>query len=84
MSNPTSMQPILVDGRWVQAQAPAGSFHAFDPSQGKELDAHDYPISGWADLDAMLDAGQRAAAAMATLPGERIGAFLERETGSNA
>lgn len=77
MSNPTSMQPILVDGRWVQAQAPEGSFHAFNPSQGQELDAHDYPISGWADLDAMLDAGQRAAAEMAQLPGERIGAFLD-------
>jgi NADP-dependent aldehyde dehydrogenase len=71
------MQPILLDGRWVQAQAPEGSFHAFDPSLGQELDARDYPISGWADLDAMLDAGQRAAAAMAALPGERIGAFLD-------
>lgn len=77
MSTPTAMQPILVDGRWIQAQAPEGHFHAFDPSQQRELDTHDYPVSNWADLDAMLDAGQRAAAEMAQLPGERIGAFLD-------
>lgn len=56
---------------------PAGRFRAFDPSRKLELDAHDFPISGWDDLDAMLDAGQRAATEMARLPGERIAAFLE-------
>jgi len=77
MNASASLQPILVDGRWVPAQAPQGSFRAFDPSHRRELDTHDFPVSSWADLDAMLDAGQRAAAEMAALPGERIGAFLD-------
>lgn len=73
----SNLQPILLDGRWVAASTPTGGFRAFDPSRKLELDAHDFPISGWDDLDAMLDAGQRAATEMARLPGERIAAFLE-------
>src|SRR5690606_18189127 len=56
---------------------PTGSFRAFDPSQKLEIDSHDFPVSGWEDLDAMLEAGKRAAAELARLPGERIAQFLE-------
>lgn len=71
------LQPILLDGRWVAATSPAGSFRAFNPSQKLELDTHDFPVSGWDDLDAMLEAGQRAAVELARLPGTRIADFLE-------
>src|SRR5690606_2280052 len=73
----SNLQPILLDGRWVAANAPTGSFRAFDPSQKLEIDSHDFPVSGWEDLDAMLEAGKRAAAELARLPGERIAQFLE-------
>ena len=75
--NTSNLQPILLDGRWVAATSPAGSFRAVDPSHRREVDTHDFPVSGWEDLDAMLAAGHRAAAQMAQLPGERIAAFLE-------
>ncbi len=75
--NASNLQSILLDGRWVAATSPAGSFRAFNPSQKLELDTHDFPVSGWEDLDAMLDAGHRAAAQMASLPGSRIADFLE-------
>lgn len=75
--NAPNLQPILLDGRWVAATSPAGSFRASDPSRKLEVDTHDFPVSGWEDIDAMLDAGQRAAAQMAQLPGSRIADFLE-------
>ncbi len=70
-------QPILVDGRWVQAIAPSGAFHAFDPSRGRELADREFPVSGWPDLEAMLAAGRYAAGEMARLPPARLAAFLE-------
>jgi alpha-ketoglutaric semialdehyde dehydrogenase len=76
MTTPT-LQPILLDGAWRQADAPTDRFHAFNPSTRATLDEVAYPVSGWADLDAMLDAGQAAAAAMAQLPGETLAGFLE-------
>ena len=76
MTTPT-LQPILLDGAWRQADAPTDRFHAFNPSTRATLDDLAYPVSGWADLDAMLDAGQAAAAAMAQLPGETLAGFLE-------
>ena len=73
----STLQPILVDGQWVAARQPTGSFHAFAPGQRLELTEHAYPISGWDDLEAMLAAGKRAAAQMAKLSGHQIAAFLE-------
>lgn len=70
-------QPILLDGRWVPASKPEGSVHAFDPSTKTAITEREYPVSSWADLDAMLDAGRRASAQMAQLPTERIATFLE-------
>jgi len=71
------LQPLLIDGRWVQASAPSGSFRAIDPSTRQELGEREFPVSGWSDLEAMLAAGQRAARAMAPLPATRIAAFLD-------
>lgn len=77
MTTPTPPHSILVDGRWVQAVSPSGTFRACDPSRKRELADTDYPVSGWADLEAMLAAGSRAAKAMAEFPAERIAAFLD-------
>ncbi len=77
MTANAALQPILVDGRWAQAVAPTGSFHAFDPSTREALADREYPVSAWGDLDAMLDAGKHAAAGMAHLPPETIARFLE-------
>lgn len=73
----TKLQPLLVDGRWTQAEAPAGTFRAFDPSHSRELADREFPVSSWADLEAMLAAGSRAAEAMARLPAQRIADFLD-------
>lgn len=73
----TALQPVLVDGRWAQADAPTGSFRALDPSRRRELADRAFPVSGWSDLEAMLAAGGHAAEAMARLPGRRIAAFLD-------
>ena len=82
MNANTVLQPILVGDRWVQAEAPSGAFHAFNPSTRQALAGREYPLSGWSDLDAMLDAGQRAATGMAQLSAETIARFLEGYAGA--
>ncbi|NZA25117.1 aldehyde dehydrogenase family protein [Luteimonas sp. SJ-92] len=77
MNANTPPHPILVDGRWAQASAPTGNFHAYDPSTKQALAERRYPVSGWSDLEAMLAAGKRAAAAMARLPGAKLAEFLD-------
>jgi len=68
--------PILVAGSWRSATV-AGSYRAFDPATGQ---AHGgaWPVSGWADVDAALDAAAAAARHLATLPDEARADFLER------
>jgi alpha-ketoglutaric semialdehyde dehydrogenase len=75
--NTPALQPILVDGQWIPARNPAGSFHAYAPGQRLELKEHAWPISSWEDLEVMLAAGKRAAAELAQLPGQRIAQFLD-------
>lgn len=67
--------PILVAGSWRPATA-VDSYHAFDPATGKRHDAP-WPVSGWADIDAALDAAVTAARQLATLPDEHRAKFLE-------
>ncbi len=69
-------QPVLIAGRWRPATA-AGSFQASDPATGLAREAI-WPISGWADVDAALDAAVAAAADLSRLPPERLAEFLER------
>jgi NADP-dependent aldehyde dehydrogenase len=71
-----AMQPVLIDGAWRPAAA-VDSLRAFDPTAGVERDAV-WPVSGWPDVDAALDAAVRAAAERARLPVEATAAFLER------
>ena len=74
-ASPT-MQPVLVAGGWRPAAA-AESYRAVDPTTGAVRDAA-WPVSGWADVDAALDAAVRAAGELARLPGATIAAFLDR------
>jgi alpha-ketoglutaric semialdehyde dehydrogenase len=72
----TAMEPVLVAGEWRPAAA-TDSFRAVDPSTGRGRDAI-WPVSGWADVDAALDAAVRAAEELGRLPVETIARFLER------
>jgi len=75
--NPSAtMEPVLIDGVWRPAAA-VDAFRAFDPTAGAVRDAV-WPVSGWSDVDAALDAAVRAAAALTRLSVEVIAAFLDR------
>jgi NADP-dependent aldehyde dehydrogenase len=67
---------IFVAGAWRPATA-VDTFRAFDPSTGRPRDTA-WPVSGWADVDAALEAATAAARTLATLPDEMRAAFLER------
>jgi NADP-dependent aldehyde dehydrogenase len=69
-------EPILIAGAWRPAVA-GDFFQAVDPSSGEPGEAR-WPVSRWSDVDAALEAAAAAAAALATVPGERLAAFLER------
>jgi alpha-ketoglutaric semialdehyde dehydrogenase len=71
-----AMQPVLIAGAWRPAAAP-DSYRAVDPSTGVTRDAV-WPVSGWADVDAALDAAVRAAEDLARLPVEAVARFLDR------
>ena len=47
-------EPVLIDGQW-RAAAATGSFRAVDPTTGLER-PQQWPVSGWSDVDAVLDA----------------------------
>ncbi len=68
--------PILVAGAWRPATA-LDSYRAFDPAAGTPHDTA-WPVSGWADVDAALDAAVAAARQLAALPDEARATFLER------
>ena len=71
--------PVLVDGAW-RPSAGREVFRAADPATGLFLpDA--YPVSPWAEIDAALAAGRRAAAELAALGPEPVALFLERLAG---
>ncbi len=71
-----SPEPVLIAGRWRAATA-AATFQAFDPTVEASREAL-WPVSTWADCDAALDAAVAAARELASLPAERLAAFLER------
>jgi len=75
-ASPAAMQPVLVAGEWRPAAA-VDAYRAVDPATGSARDAV-WPVSGWEDVDAALDAATRAAAELARLPVEAIAGFLDR------
>ena len=70
------MEKILVDGEWRVAEA-TGSFSAIDPNTSETLD-HEYPVSGLADVDAVLAAGLGASRELRGVDREKVARFLER------
>jgi len=71
-----SMEPVLIDGEWREADNPAGQFTAVDPST-KAPSAEAYPVSSAAEIERACRAGAEAAAELRALPPERIAAFLD-------
>jgi NADP-dependent aldehyde dehydrogenase len=71
-----TMQPVLIAGKWREAK-PSGSFRAENPATQTAI-AEEYPISGWEDIDAALDAAARAAIALQGTSPEVIARFLEQ------
>lgn len=69
------MREILVGGAWRTAEA-RDTFRAVDPSTGRDRDDI-WPVSGWGDVDAALEAAVAAAAELQRLPDAARGAFLE-------
>jgi len=69
-------EPILVAGAWRPAVV-SHTYRAIDPATGAPLEA-EWPVSGWADVEAALAAATVAAGELARLPGAAIAAFLER------
>jgi 2,5-dioxopentanoate dehydrogenase len=70
------LQPILIDGRWCQADV-AGTFRAENPATREPL-ADSYPVSSWRDCDAVLEAAVAAADRLRSMSGAQIGRFLDR------
>ena len=70
------LQPILIDGRWCQADV-AATFRAENPATREPL-PDSYPVSSWRDCDAVLDAAVAAADRLRSMPGVGIGRFLDR------
>ncbi|MGI9586266.1 MAG: aldehyde dehydrogenase (NADP(+)) [Acidimicrobiia bacterium] len=68
-------EPVLIDGEWQPAEA-VGSFSAVNPSTGETL-PDVFPVSGMADVEAALDAGQQAAIELRETPIEAIADFLD-------
>jgi 2,5-dioxopentanoate dehydrogenase len=68
-------QQVLVAGQWRDADA-SGSFQALNPGLNEPLPAR-YPVSTWADCEAVLAAASEAAEQLRSTPAEKIAEFLE-------
>jgi NADP-dependent aldehyde dehydrogenase len=68
-------EPILIAGQWRNATA-TDRFQAIDPSTGA-CRASVWPVSGWPDVEAALDAAVAAAATLPGIPDDRRADFLE-------
>jgi alpha-ketoglutaric semialdehyde dehydrogenase len=65
---------VLVGGQWQRSRS-GEVFRAVNPATGEQL-ADEYPVSGWADCDAALEAAASAAAALRAISREHIARFL--------
>ncbi|MBS0264394.1 MAG: aldehyde dehydrogenase (NADP(+)) [Planctomycetes bacterium] len=71
-----SVQPVLINGVW-KASAGTRTFQAVNPATLTAL-PEVYPVSPWSEIEEAVQAAARAAATVATWPGERFARFLER------
>jgi 2,5-dioxopentanoate dehydrogenase len=69
-------EPILIGGAWRPAVA-IETYRAIDPTSGQPREAV-WPVSGWSDVDAALDAATHAAEELRRLPAVAIARFLGR------
>jgi len=69
-------RPVLIAGRWREAERSPGSFRAEDPARAVPI-GPEYPISGAPDLEAALAAGSAAAPVLAATPSGQIADFLD-------
>ncbi|MEX2580818.1 MAG: aldehyde dehydrogenase (NADP(+)) [Verrucomicrobiales bacterium] len=70
-----SPEPVLIAGEWRAADRTA-TFRIENPAT-KETLGPVYPVSSWADCDAVLRSASEAFERMRDMPGERIAEFLE-------
>ncbi len=70
------MEPVLIDGEWREAEAPAGSFHAVNPATKSPL-PEAYPVSSLADVTRAFDAAEKAVVALRDISSDAIALFLE-------
>jgi alpha-ketoglutaric semialdehyde dehydrogenase len=72
----SDVHPVLIAGEW-RAAGSSGSFQGENPATGEAL-PDVFPISTWADCDAVLDAATEAAEALRRTAPEAIAHFLTR------
>lgn len=70
------MEPVLIAGQW-QPPTAVDSFRVVDPTTGHARTAV-WPVSGWSDVDAALEAATAAARQLRRLPDEPRAEFLQR------
>lgn len=71
-----SLEPVLINGAWQQAENPTGSFQAVNPTK-KEVIPNEYPVSGLDDVEQAMKAAREAVTELRTVPREHIAQFLE-------
>lgn len=71
-----SLQPILIDGTWHPAEEPVDSFQALNPATGETL-PDEYPVSRFAELERMLEAGREAVKALRSVAPDTLADFLD-------
>jgi NADP-dependent aldehyde dehydrogenase len=72
----TTLQPVLIDGQWKQAQSPAGTFSAVNPATKTQL-KDIYPISSFTEVELALAAGHQAVTELRSVPADEIAHFLD-------
>jgi 2,5-dioxopentanoate dehydrogenase len=71
-----SLQPILLDGKWLPSQSPASTFHAMNPTTKTPLE-DEYPVSNAAEVEQIITASYQAVLEMRAVTPDQIAAFLE-------
>jgi alpha-ketoglutaric semialdehyde dehydrogenase len=76
-----SVQPVLIAGEWQTPENPSGTFTAENPASKSPL-SDVYPISGLADVERALKAGQEASTELRAVAPEALARFLELFAGN--
>lgn len=69
-----AVQPVLIAGEWRAAKS-AGTFRADNPALAQPM-PEEFPVSGWADVEAALDAAAAAFVELQQTPPSKLAAFL--------